>query len=115
MIRRVPRALVETSVVSIVTAGGRYRLTNSRLIRSPSPRLTGTSKWDATMVSPSEGNEARRDGWQGVAVPHSSLEAGNGPSGPRGAKGAPRCGQGVGTTPRTPSLTSVSPRNDLVV
>ncbi len=53
--------------------------------------------------------------WQGVAVPHSSLEAGDGPSGPRGAKGAPRCGQGVGTTPRTPSLTSVSPRNDLVV
>jgi hypothetical protein len=45
--------------VSIVTAGGRYRLTNSRLIRSPSPRLTRTKKWDPTMVSPSEGNEAR--------------------------------------------------------
>ena len=40
---------------------------------------------------------------------------GNGPSGPRGAKGAPRCGRGVGTTPRPLSLTSVSPRNDLVV
>jgi hypothetical protein len=66
-------------VVSIVTAGRRYRLTNSRLIRSPSPRLTGTNKWDATMVSPSEGNEARRDGRQGVAAPHSSVEAGERP------------------------------------
>ena len=28
------------------------------------------------MVSPSEGNEVRRDGRQGVAVPHSSVEAG---------------------------------------
>src|SRR5271165_3258594 len=32
------------------------------------------------MVSPSEGNEARRDGRQGVAVPHSSVEAGERPS-----------------------------------
>ena len=43
------------------------------------------------------------------------LKRGNGPSGPRGAKGAPRCGQGVGTTSRTPCLNGVSPRNDLVV
>jgi hypothetical protein len=28
------------------------------------------------MVSPSEGNEVRRDGSQGVAAPHSSAEAG---------------------------------------
>ena len=28
------------------------------------------------MVSPSEGNEARRDGRQGVAAPHSRVEAG---------------------------------------
>jgi hypothetical protein len=41
-------------VVSIVTAGRRYRLTNSRLIRSLRPRLAGTNKWDGTMVSPSE-------------------------------------------------------------
>src|SRR5271166_4042525 len=34
---------------------------------------------DATMVSPSEGNEARRNGWQGVAAPHSSGEAGERP------------------------------------
>ena len=31
------------------------------------------------MVSPSEGNEVRRDGRQGVGVPHSSAEAGERP------------------------------------
>ena len=31
------------------------------------------------MVSPSEGNEARREGRQEVAVPHSSVEAGERP------------------------------------
>ena len=31
------------------------------------------------MVSPSEGNEVRRDGRQGVAAPHSSVEAGERP------------------------------------
>src|SRR5208283_2917502 len=48
------------------------------------PRLRVPSRWgrtrDATMVSPSEGNEARRDGRQGVAVHHSSVEAGERPS-----------------------------------
>ena len=43
------------------------------------------------------------------------LKRGNGPFGPRGAKGVPRCGRGVGTTPRTSRLNGVSPRNDLVV
>jgi hypothetical protein len=87
-----------------------HRLTNSRLIRSPVLSCWGRIR-DATMVSPSEGNEVRRDGRQGVGVPHSSTEAGERPSGPRGAKGAPRCGRGVGTTPRTSSLTSVCLRN----
>jgi len=32
------------------------------------------------MVSPNEGNGARRDGRQGVAAPHSSIEAGERPS-----------------------------------
>jgi hypothetical protein len=40
---------------------------------------------------------------------------GNGPSGSRGAKGAPRCGREVGTMPRTPSLISVSSRHDPIV
>ena len=78
MIRRVPRELGRPCRLHR-NSRGEIRLTNSRLIRSPSPRLTGTNKWDATMVSPSEGNEVRRDGWQGVAVPHSSLEAGERP------------------------------------
>src|SRR5208337_1321454 len=34
---------------------------------------------DETMVSPSEGNEVRREGLQGVAAPHSSVEAGERP------------------------------------
>jgi hypothetical protein len=91
-----------------------HRLTNSRLIRSPVLSCWGRTR-DATLVSPSEGNEARRDGRQGVGVPHSSAEAGERPSGPCGAKGVPRCGRGVGTTPRTLSLTSVCLRNDPVV
>jgi hypothetical protein len=52
------------------------RLTNSRLIHS----FLVPSWWgrtgDKPMVSPSEGNEVRRDGRQGVGVPHSSIEAG---------------------------------------
>ena len=55
------------------------RLTNSRLIPSLRPRLVGTKNGTTTLVSPSEGNEARRDGRQGVAVPHSSVEAGERP------------------------------------
>jgi len=51
------------------------RLTNSRAIPSSGPELVGTKR-DQTTVSPSEGNEARRDGWQGVGASHSSEEAG---------------------------------------
>jgi hypothetical protein len=78
MIIRVPRELGRPCRLHR-TAGRRYRLTNSRLIRSLRPRLAGTNKWDATLVSPSEGNEARRDGRQGVAASHSSVEAGERP------------------------------------
>jgi hypothetical protein len=97
------------------TGSGATGTANSRMIR----RLcvcgrTGTNR-RRSKVSPSEGNEVRREDCQEVAVPHSSVEAGERPSGPRGAKGVPRCGRGVGTTPRTPCLTSVSPRNDLVM
>ena len=41
------------------------------------------------MVSPSEGNEVRREGRQGVGASHSNAEAGEPPEGPRGGKGAP--------------------------
>ena len=44
---------------------------------------------DATMVSPSEGNEVRRDGRQGVGASRSTAEPGEPPEGPWGGKGTP--------------------------
>ena len=41
------------------------------------------------MVSPSEGNEVRRKGRQGVAAPIVPSSRGNHPEGPRGGKEAP--------------------------
>ncbi len=78
MIRRVPRELGRPSRLHRNSRGEipAYQL---QVDPQSESRLTGTNKWDATMVSPSEGNEVRRDGWQGVAVPHSSLEAGERP------------------------------------
>ena len=90
------------------------RLTNSRLIHSSVPSWwgrTGDERWyrqaKETKCGEMDGKESQR--------PIVVLKRGNGPSGPRGAKGVPRCGRGVGTTPRTPCLTSVSPRNHPVV
>ena len=91
------------------------RLTNSRLIRGPRPEADGdergTKRWyrqaKETKCGEKDGKESE--------CPIVALKRGNGPSGPRGAKGVPRCGRDVGTTPRTSSLTSVSPRNDPVV
>ena len=45
----------------------------------------------------------RRDGWQGVACPIVVSNRGNGLPGPRGAKGVPRCGRGVGTDAEDPA------------
>src|SRR4029077_6835807 len=63
----------------------------------------GTKRWyrqaKETKCGEKDGKESQR--------PIVVLKRGNGPSGPRGAKGAPRCGRGVGTTPRTPCLSSV--------
>ena len=70
---------------------------------------------DETLVSPSEGNERGETDGKESQRPIVVLKRGNGPPGPRGAKGVPRCGRGVGTTPRTSCLISVSPRNDPVV
>jgi hypothetical protein len=71
----------------------------------------GTKRWyrqtKETKCGEMDGKESQR--------PIVVMKRGNGPSGPRGAKGVPRCGRGVGTTPRTPCLTNVSPRNHLVV
>ena len=55
----------------------------------PRPRVLGRRgrTRDATMVSPSEGNEVRRKGRQGVAASHSTVEPGE-PS--RGTPGRER-------------------------
>ena len=57
------------------------------------------------MVSPSEGNEARREGRQGVAVPHSSVEAGERAlPDPVERRGHRIVGPEAGTTPRASNL-----------
>ena len=75
--------------ISTEQAGRRHRHTNSRTIHGSATGADGGQTAVAPVVSPSEGNEVRRDGRQGVAAPHSTLKRGNEPSGPRGAKGSP--------------------------
>ena len=75
MITRVPPGTWETlSFPSSQAAGDTaYQLQIDPRLRV---RGRGGRTTDATMVSPSEGNEARRNGRQGVAAPHSTVEAG---------------------------------------
>ena len=90
------------------------RLTNSRLIHSSVPSWwgrTGDDRWYRQAKETKRGEMDGKESQRLIVV----LKRGNGPSGPRGAKGVPRCGRGVGTTPRTSRLTSVSPRNHPVV
>src|SRR5271166_5615947 len=63
------------------------RLTNSQV--DPRPRVLGRRgrTRDATMVSPSEGNEVRRKGRQGVAAPQSTVEPGEPSRGTPGREG----------------------------
>ncbi len=83
--------------------GRPYRLHRLSLARggqthkTPGPEPASGSaelrKQTQRVVSPSEGNEARRDGRWGVAVSHSTAEAGERrPSGPWGGKGTLRHG-----------------------
>src|ERR1019366_1064122 len=65
----------ETLPVSNVKCRPEPGLPNSRLIRNSRPGLWGRTG-DTTLVSPNEGNEVRREGRQGVAVPHSTVEPG---------------------------------------
>jgi len=75
MITRVPPGTWETlSFPSSKAAGDTaYQLQSD-------PRLRDRGRCGRTAVAPvvlpSEGNEVRRDGWQGVAAPHNSNEAG---------------------------------------
>ena len=75
MITRVPPGTWETLPLPSSKAAGdtAYQLQIDPRLRV---RGRGGRTTDATMVSPSEGNEARRNGRQGVAAPHSTVEAG---------------------------------------
>src|SRR5208283_5644623 len=78
------------------------------------PVARGNCGWPQMSPQAKETKCGEKDGKESQR-PIVVLKRGNGPPGPRGAKGVPRCGRGVGTTPRTSRLTSVSPRNHPVV
>ena len=72
------------------------RLTNSRLIHSSVPSLwgrTGDDRWYRQAKETRRGEMDDKESQRPIVV----LKRGNGPSGPRGAKGVPRCGRGVVT------------------
>ena len=69
-------------------------VTNSRMIHSSRPALrgrTGTQRWYR------QAKETKRGEMDGKESQHPivAMKRGNGPSGPRGAKGVPRCGRGL--------------------
>src|SRR5215469_5873596 len=66
------------------------------------------------MVSPSEGNEVRRDGWQGVGASRSTAEPGEPPEGPCGGKGAPSYEPLEGNMPGTPRPEPVSTKQQRI-
>src|SRR5208337_1083631 len=86
MITRVPPGTWETlSFPSSKAAGD----TAYQLQVDPRPRVLGRRgrTRDAAMVSPSEGNEVRRKGRQGVAAPQSTVEPGEPSRGTPGREG----------------------------
>ena len=101
--------------VSTIKRRMERRYTNSRMIHGPTSRADGdeqgTQGWYRQAKETKRGEMDGKESQCPIVV----LKRGNGPPGPRGAKGVPRCGRGVGTTPRIPCLTSVSPRNHPVV
>ena len=105
----------ETLPFPLSNAGWRRRYTNSRMIHGPTSRADGdeqgTQGWYRQAKETKRGEMDGKESQCPIVV----LKRGNGPPGPRGAKGVPRCGRGVGTTPRIPCLSSVSPRNHPVV
>jgi hypothetical protein len=58
----------------------RFTRLGNRVINSPEPTIARRDRWEQTstqpVVSPSEGNEVRRDGRSGVGASHSIGEAG---------------------------------------
>ena len=66
------------------------------------------------MVSPSEGNEVRREGRQGVGASRSTAEPGEPPEGPWGGKGTPSYEPLEGNMPGTPRPDSVSTKRQRI-
>src|SRR5271166_4641457 len=66
------------------------------------------------MVSPSEGNEVRRKGRQGVGASRSTAEPGEPPEGPWGGKGAPSYEPLEGNMPGTPRPDPVSTKRQRI-
>src|ERR1700722_3864018 len=66
------------------------------------------------MVSPNEGNEARRDGRQGVGASRSTAEPGEPPEGPWGGKGTPSHEPLEGNMPGTPRPDPVSTKRQRI-
>ena len=75
------------------------------------PRCIATTRYDRRNHQNRKRSAAR---WtaRSRSAPQSRRSGGTGPTEPWGAKGVPRCGPDAGTTPRTPSLTSVLPQPD---
>jgi len=62
--------------VSTTNSRREDRMNNSRMIHGPASRADGDEPGTPGWYRPSEGNEAWRNGRQGVAAPHSTVEAG---------------------------------------
>ena len=91
-----------------------HRLTNSRMIRRP--RVCGRTgtKRRRSKVSPSEGNEVRREGLQEVGASRSTAEPGEPPEGPWGGKEAPSYEPLEGNMPGTPRPDFVSTKRQRI-
>src|SRR5271169_78217 len=89
-------------------------LKNSRLIHS----FLVPSWWgrtgDKTTVSPSEGNEVRRNGRQEVGASRSTADPGEPPEGPWGGKEAPSYEPLEGNMPGTPRPDYVSTKRQRI-
>ncbi len=104
MITRIPLGTWETLPFPSSKAAGdtAYQLQIDPRLRV---RGRGGRTTDATMVSPSEGNEVRRDGRQGVGALHSSREAGERAlPDPVERRECRVAGPKAGTTARAPNL-----------
>ena len=103
MITRVPRELWETlpSPSHLLAGDPAYQLQDDP--RPPSEAAgdeRGTKRWYRRAKETKYGERDGKESQHSIVV----MKRGNGPSGPRGAKGVPRCRPEAGTTPRASNL-----------